>query len=107
MSQTRLELIMDMLEKDPNDPFLLYAVALEYKKIGNFVVAIKQLENLIKSHPQYLGTYYLLGKLYEESDEVAKAIEIYKKGKIIATSIGDHKILGELNEALLLLEEDD
>ena len=107
MSQTRLELIMEMLEKDPNDPFLLYAVALEYKKTGNFVVATKQLENLLKSHPKYLGTYYLLGKLYEESEEIAKAIKIYKAGKIIATSNGDHKILGELNEALLLLEDDD
>ena len=34
---------------------------------------------LIKDHPDYVGTYYHLGKLYEKNQEPDKAIETYKK----------------------------
>lgn len=103
----RLKMIEEMLITNPRDTFLLYAISLEYKKIGDTSTAIKKLEELVLTNPDYLGSYYQLGKLYENENQLEKAIEIYKKGKIIATEKNDPKTLGELNEAIYILEDDD
>jgi tetratricopeptide (TPR) repeat protein len=106
MAEDRLKMIKEMLKTNPMDPFLLYAIALEYKKNGEDQLAIEQLENLIQKNPDYLGSYYQLGKLYEEKNQLEKAIEVYKKGKEIAELKNDNKTLGELNEALYIIEEE-
>ena len=106
MADDRLKMIKEMLKTNPTDPFLLYAIALEYKKNGEDHLAIEQLESLIERTPDYLGSYYQLGKLYEEKNELEKAIDVYKKGKGIAELKNDHKTLGELNEALYIIEEE-
>jgi tetratricopeptide (TPR) repeat protein len=105
--EDRLKMIEEMLITNPTDPFLLYAISLEYKKIGDSSTAIQKLEDLVLKIPNYLGSYYQLGKLYESENQLEKAIEIYKKGKIIATEKSDPKTLGELNEAIYILEDYD
>ncbi|HEX8514976.1 MAG TPA: tetratricopeptide repeat protein [Bacteroidia bacterium] len=94
-----------MLKEDPSDPFLNYALALEFAKLGNIDPAIDALEGIISRDPGYLGTYYQLGKYYEKSLQPEKAIETYKKGIAVAQAQNNRKILGELNEALLMLED--
>lgn len=99
-------MIEDMLTTNPDDPFLKYAAALEHKKLGHATIAIELLENLRKEDAQYLGTYYQLGKLYEDKDENEKAIEVYRMGKEIAETKNDVKAIGELSEALMILDDD-
>ena len=106
MSDTRLELIEDMLQKSPKDSFLNYAAALEHKKSGNLERAIELMEFLVKNDPDYLGVYYQLGKLYEELQQTKKAIQTYKAGKEVARKLNDQKTIGELTEALMFLDED-
>lgn len=103
----RLEMISEMLKQHPADPFLNYALALEYKKNGQNSRAIELLKKLIASQPDYLASYYQLGKLLEEENKIDEAIKTYRSGKIIATKAQDPKTLGELNEALLLLDAED
>ena len=107
MSEERLQMIEDMLKKNPEDAFLNYAAALEYRKRGMLSEAVKLFEGLIENHEYYLGTYYQLGKMMEEMGETDKAIALYRKGKTIAESQKDMKTMGELNEALLILDDDD
>lgn len=107
MSKKRLDLVLEMLEKDPNDNFLIYAAALEYKKEGNEKKAAVHLEKLINNFPDYLAAYYTLGKIYENTGEVEKAITTYKKGKEVAKKQKDEKTIGELTEALMLLDEEE
>lgn len=95
-----------MLGSNSKDPFLNYAAALEYNKFGDKDKAIALLEGIVKFDPAYLGTYYLLGKLYEETNKVDKAISIYRKGRKIAHEQNNQKTLGELSEALMLIDED-
>lgn len=96
-----------MLAHEPGDSFLQYAAALEYHKAGNEDRAIELFETLRTSDPQYLGTYYQLGKLYENRGLADQALAIYRQGKEIARQQNDHKTLGELSEAEMLLEDDD
>jgi len=107
MSADRLDLIEEMLRKDPSDVFLSYAAALEYIKRGNIDRGIQTLELILQRNPSYLAAYYQLGKLYEENNEIKKAVNTYKKGKEIAREQNDAKALGELTEALMLLDEDE
>lgn len=103
---SRIEEIKKMLKTDKQDSFLMYALALEYEKIGDEKEAISLIEGLIKTDPNYLGAYYKLGALYENKDKFAKAIEIYKTGIKLATEKIDNKTKGELEEALWLIDEE-
>jgi tetratricopeptide (TPR) repeat protein len=103
----RIDQISEMLAKDPKDTFLRYALALEYDKKGDSETAINLINELLERSPEYLGAYYKLGQLFEEKDEMAKAIAIYKKGIILAEANKDNKAKGELNEALWLIDDEE
>jgi predicted Zn-dependent protease len=102
----RLQLVQEMLKKDPNDAFLLYALAIEIVNSGDKKEGIRQLEKLRLSQPDYLATYYQLGKLYEELSQNEKAIPVYKEGLEIAKKQNNNKTYGEISEALWLIEEE-
>lgn len=105
MTMSRLEQLLSMLKEDPTDPFLNYALALEFAKTGNIDSAIDMLKGIIERDSSYLACYYQLGKFYEQSLQPELAIETYKRGIEIAKMKNDRKTLGELNEALLMLED--
>ncbi len=93
-----------MLETNPKDSFLHYAAALEHHKNGDLNTAIKTIKGIIKNDPDYLASYYQLGKLLEEKGKAEEAIDIYKQGISVARKQNDIKTLGELSEALMLLD---
>jgi tetratricopeptide (TPR) repeat protein len=104
MTTDRLKMIETMLETNPRDSFLHYAAALEYQKSGDAAQAIKILRQLIRQNPDYLASYYQLGKMLEEKSQADEAVEVYKAGTTIARKQNDSKTLGELSEALMLLD---
>ncbi len=103
----RLELIAEMLEKNPDDTFLNYAAALEHKSNDEPKKAIKIFKKIVDQDPEYLPTYYQLGKLLEGQGKTEHAIEVYKKGAVLARQKNDLKAMGELSEALLILDASD
>ncbi len=102
---SRLEQLLVMLQEEPNDSFLRYAVAIEYAVAGNHPEAVSRIEALITDQPDYLGAYYKLGQLYEEARCDAKALDIYRRGAEVAKKQNNTKTLGELNTAILILED--
>lgn len=98
-------MIEEMLETNPDDSFLRYAAALEYRKAGESQRALETLKNLIAHDPDYLGSYYQLGKLLEDSGDADEAMKVYRSGLTIAQKTQDVKTLGELHEAIMLLED--
>ncbi len=105
MSMSRLSQIEEMLKTEPNDSFLNYALALEFAKANEVHKAIELIENVLLREENYLGAYYQLGKFYEQIQDLPKAIDTYTKGIAIAKSVKNNKALGELNEALWMLED--
>ncbi|MDZ4822158.1 MAG: tetratricopeptide repeat protein [Flavobacteriales bacterium] len=100
----RLQMIEQMLETNPHDSFLHYCAALEHQKKGDAAQAIKILKAITSSEPDYLASYYQLGKLLEEKGKTDEAIVYYKTGKEVAKKKKDSKTFGELSEALMLLD---
>lgn len=111
MQSTRLSKLLEFLTTDPNDPFILYALATEYNSGGNIDEALIYYHKLINDHPDYVGTYYHLGKLYEKDTKKEQAIVIYQKGMAVARAKKDMHAFSELqgayNSAAGLDYEDD
>lgn len=103
---SRLLQIQEMLKNEPDDSFLNYALALEYAKVNDIKKAIELIEGVLERDQTYLGAYYQLGKYYEMTEQIPKAIATYKKGILIAQQQNNKKAQGELNEALWMLDEE-
>ena len=104
-SEERLQKLQEMEAQKPNDVFLKYAIALEYVNAKNDAAAQQIFESLVKTFPDYIATYYQLGKLHERNAMNQKAITIYQAGIELAKKTNDRKNLGELNEAIMMMEE--
>ena len=98
MKNERLAKLKEFLEKEPEDPFNLYAIALEYMNIDT-TKAKQYFEKLLKSHSDYLPTYYHAALLYAEFEENEKADEVFQKGVELAKSQEDDHALRELKSA--------
>ena len=106
MISPRILLLKEMLEKEPEDSFLNYVLALEYAKINEADKAISIISAVLQKDKNYLAAYYQLGKLYEQTGLIKEAINTYKAGVYTAKEQNNLKTLGELNEALMILEEE-
>jgi len=105
MSEKRLEQIKNFLKQSPHDSFLKYALAKEFEKLGELSTAISTYEALVATDPKYVGTYYHLGKAYEQQNDFSKALEIYEQGMAVAKEIGDKHALSELAGAKILIDD--
>jgi tetratricopeptide (TPR) repeat protein len=101
----RLQLLHTLLADQPQDPFLNHALALEEIKLGHDPEARRLFESLLALNPDYVGSYYHLGKLLERQGEEPKALEVYEKGMATAKKLGDQHALGELRAAYDNLSE--
>lgn len=105
-AMSRLEQITKMLADDPNDTFLLFALAKEYESVNQVEKAISTYLNLRQIDPQYVGLYYHLAHLYTTAENKPEALTIYQEGIKIAREIGDQHALSELLNAKTNLEID-
>jgi tetratricopeptide (TPR) repeat protein len=101
----RKELIFDMLLKEPNDVFLNYALAMEHLSAEEFKEAEAQLRKVLDIKIDYLPCYYQLGQVNEKLNNSDLALSYYKQGVELAKSQNNTKALGELNEAIWMLED--
>ena len=95
----RIEKIHELLQQMPGDSFLRHALALEYIKLNNDKEARTLFESILNDAPDYVGSYYHLGKLLERNGEITLAIEWYEKGMQQAKSANDNHAYNELQAA--------
>ncbi|MFN3595826.1 MAG: tetratricopeptide repeat protein [Rubricoccaceae bacterium] len=101
---SRIDLLLGFLRDDPDDAFTRFALAQEYRKLGSLAEAIACFEALVEDQPDYVGTYYHLGALYEETGRADEARATYRSGIAVATRQGDAHARAELQSALLAAE---
>lgn len=100
----RIEQLEIFLKETPNDAFLNYALATEYVSMGDDEKAEFIFRDLLEKNPDYVATYYHLGKLLERKQQKNEAMDIYRIGIEKAKSKGEQHSLSELQSALLELE---
>ena len=104
---SRLIQLFDFLEAQPNDPFILFALAKEYEKASDDGKALEFYQRLQATTPQYVGLYYHLGKLFERLNDPQNALHIYRKGIEIAQKERDFHAMNELKAAKANISDDD
>jgi tetratricopeptide (TPR) repeat protein len=98
MQKSRLDQLLEMLEKEPKDSFLRYAIATEYVRLNNTEKALEYYLAILRDDENYVGTYYHLGKLYERIQRGGDAESTYKKGMEIARRLGNTHAFAELQQ---------
>lgn len=92
-------MILQMLEQNPTDSFLLYGLANEYKNEGDLDKAVSSYRRLLEVNPEYVAAYYQCGQALESAGDSAAAAATYDAGIAIARRIGDAHALSELQAA--------
>ena len=98
MHAERINQLKSFLKVEPNDPFLIYALATEYAK-SEPETALIHYEKLLREHPSYVPTYYHAAALYDQLGNQEKAEETYLTGIETAKLAGDFHALRELQSA--------
>ena len=104
MDNWRVNKLEAMIQQDPNDEFVMFALAQEYNKMGFLGKSVKWYNRLKTANPDYVGLYYHLAAVYAELDEEANAVETYNTGIEIAQKLNDQHALSELQNAKLNYE---
>lgn len=99
MSNLRLQKLLEMLEQQPLDLFLQYALAMEYLGMNRTADAESLFKEIIAVDEHYVAAYYQLGKLLESTNET-EAMRIYEKGMSEAQLKGDRKTVNEFRSAI-------
>jgi len=96
----RLSGLLDLYKKDPDDSFVIYGIALEYKSIKNYSESENYFKILIEKDPNYVPAYMQYAIIKEETNDILKAKEIYTKGIKIARQKGETHAAQEMEEFL-------
>lgn len=107
MANDRLAQLRTMLEEEPGDRFLRYAIALERKREGDLEGAAVDLESLLREDPTYIACYYQVALILADLGRMQEAIEACRSGALQCLVSGDSKARSELQALMLGLEEAD
>ena len=100
----RMRQLQQMLHRQPNDPFLLYGLAMEHKKAGAPALALEYFETVLRHDPNYCYAYYQRAQVHESLGEVDAAKLALSEGLQAADRSGDAHARQEIEAALALLE---
>ncbi len=92
------------MDKDPDDSFTLYGIALEYISKKDYKKAEEYFSILMKKNPQYVPAYMQMGRLKENMNDFDSAKDFYKRGIIVAKETGDKHATKEMEDFLDDLE---
>ena len=96
----KIERLLEYLASSPQDPFLQHALGLEYVKAGELLKAREIFIEILTRNPDYIGSYYHLGKTLQQLGEDEEAITWYQKGIEAAGNASDRHAQNELKGAL-------
>ena len=94
----RIQQLLGFLEEEPDNPFNLYALALEYQS-HDPEKARPYFDRLLEDHKEYLPTYYQAAAFYAEEGDLDRARDIYERGIELAQKAKQPQTLKELENA--------
>jgi uncharacterized protein HemY len=98
-----ISILAGFLKDNPYDIFSKFALALELLKINEVSKAQILFESVLKQDRDYLGVYYHLGKLYQQTRRFDDARKTFEDGIKVAHTQKNEKTRMELAEALEIL----
>jgi predicted Zn-dependent protease len=99
-ASSRKEQIEAMLAEDPGDPFLRYALAMEYLGESNDEEALRQFRQLLAASPDYVAGYQQAGQLLIRRGELNEARSVLDRGVAEALKQGNQHAAEEMRGLL-------
>ena len=100
----RMQKLQSMLDKDGGDPFLLFALGMEHKKLGNTAEAVQWFNKTLEKDPGYCVAYHQAALTHEDAGDIDAAKRTYHQGIDAARKKGDHHAADEMQAALSMIE---
>lgn len=98
---SRLSELESLLDQNPDDPFIIYALAREYEQNLATMQALLMYEHLVTDHPSYVATYYHYAKLLFSLGNKNEAINLLEKGVEQGSVAKDMHAVSEMKGLLM------
>ena len=105
METSRTDMFRRLLERDPNNPMVLYSLGNELFKEEKYSEAREYLSRAIQNKPDYSVAYRVLGRTFYELREDAEAHRVFAEGREVAQKNGDLQTVKEIDVFVRRLEK--
>jgi len=100
LNQNRIEILTQFIQKDPNDSFARFGLAMEYARLDDTDQAIEQFRMLRERNPNYIPAYFQAGKLLAKIGRRDEARQVLDAGIAAAERVGDLHAKSEMEAEL-------
>ena len=104
MSNSKIETLKSLVEKNPNNPLGRYGLANEYLKLEMYEEAIEEIQAYLRLKEDQGAVYRMLGEALLKLGRKEEAKEAYRKGIETAHRHGHPGMAAEFEEALELID---
>ena len=104
MSNSQIETLKALVEKNPNNPLGRYGLANEYLKLEMYEEAINEINAYLKLKDDEGAVYRMLGEALLKLGRKEEAKEAYRKGIEAANRHGHPGMAQEFEETLELID---
>ncbi len=105
MEASRTEMFRKLLERNPENPMILYSLGNELFKEGEYADARDHLRRAVENKPDYSVAYRTLGRAHYELHENAEARRVFTEGREVAERNGDLQTVREIDVFMRRLEK--
>ena len=102
---SRREQLERMLSQDPQDEFLRYGLAMEYRKASEFDKALELMDGLMRDNPPHVPSFLMAAQVLVELGRIADARTVLREGIEVAREQNNAHAAGEMGELLSQLGE--
>lgn len=95
--ESRVETFSKLLDRDPENPMVLYSLGSELFKERRYEEARDRLRKAVENKPDYSVAYRTLGRALFELQEDEEALRVFEKGREIAQKNGDLQTVKEID----------
>jgi len=100
LMQNRIDVFEQMLASDPSNTMVMFGLAKEYEKVGDYAKVIEMLDNYLAKADDEGNAYGVLAHAYAQSGDREKAVEIYRRGIDVSMAHGHPSMANEYKMTL-------
>ena len=105
METSRADMFRKLLDRDSNNPMVLYSLGNELFKEEKYAEAKECLSRAVRNKPDYSVAYRTLGRALYELGEDAEARRVFTEGREVARRNGDLQTVKEIDVFVRRLEK--
>ena len=99
-SQARIKQIRSLLDRNPDDTFPHYALAMELKSQGCLEAALESLDRCLSLDPKYGYAWYHKAAILKDAGRTDEAREVLHRGLEVASKDGQDQAANEIRDLL-------